>query len=253
MSDFTTLLAGVLNPDKTTRTEAETRLTELLTASPVTLAQQFISAMTSTDDAISSLSAVLFRKKILDTDHFTTFDAATKNAFTLSLVSLITSTRTLSFLKKIGDILANIASTGEWAGEFFKLCVTWGGQSELKELSLYLLEIAVEFPKLLALMEISSNEVVQLLTTFFTDNNKETVLSAVNTLASLLSGLKEENKVMTYEPLARTMIEALVSTTIGGKLKTALTSIADLTEVYPRFWKDNIGVLVKALTSIAGC
>lgn len=251
MSDFTTLLAGVLNPDKTTRTEAETHLTELLTASPVAVAQQFISAMTSTDDAISSLSAVLFRKKILDTNHFASFDATTKNALTGSLVSLVTSARTLSFLKKIGDILANIASTGEWAGDFFKLCVAWGGMSDLKELSLYLLEIAVEFPKLLALMEISSDEVVQLLTTFFADSNRETVLSAVNTLASLLSGLKEENKVMTYEPLAKTMIEVLVSTTTGGKLKLALTSIADLTEVYPRFWKDVVGMFTKALTTIA--
>lgn len=76
--------------------------------------------------------------------------------------------------------------------------MAWRGRSKLKELLLYFLEILVEFPKLLALMKQSSDEIAQLLVTFFADSNRVRVLSAVNTLASLHSALKDDNKVMTY-------------------------------------------------------
>ena len=251
MSEFTTVLLGVLSPDKTTRTEAETYITSLLASSPADLALNFTQAMTSEDGSISSLSAVLFRKKIVDTGVFEKFETPLKSSLITSLVSLITPEKTISYLKKIGDILANIASLGEWSTDFFTLVVSWGNILTLKELSLYLMEISVEFPKLLTILEQNSDNVITLLTGFFTDSNPETVLSSVNTLASLLSGLQEETKVMKYSPLASTIIQALTIVATGEKLKTTLASIADLTETYPRFWKDVVPMLTSNLVSIA--
>lgn len=251
MSDFTTLLSGVLNPDKTVRTNSETQITEMLTTSPQVLSTHLLTTMSSPDESISSLSAVLYRKKIVESSIFTKFDDATKSTTLSTLVSLVTPGRSLSFLKKIGDLLANIANTTEWSTQFFTLCVSWGASTDLKELSLYLMEISVEFPKLLTVVQENTDSVVTMLTGFFNDTNRETVLSAVNTLTALLSRLQEETKVMNYVNLAGPIVQALTSTTTGEKLKVTLTSIADLTEAFPRFWKDVSGGFVKSLTTIA--
>lgn len=251
MSDFTTLLSGVLNPDKTVRTNSETQITEMLTTSPQVLSTHLLTSMSSPDDSISSLSAVLYRKKIVESSIFTQFDDATKSTTLSTLITLVTPGRSLSFLKKIGDILANIANTTEWSTQFFTLCVNWGSTAELKEFSLYLMEISVEFPKLLTVVQENTDSVVTMLTGFFNDTNRETVLSAVNTLTALLSRLQEETKVMNYINLAGPIIQALISTTTGEKLKVTLSSIADLTEAFPRFWKDVSNVFVKSLTTIA--
>ena len=251
MSEFTAILTGVLSPDKTTRTECETRLNELLATNPPSVALGFTEAMLTGDDTTSSLAAVLFRKKIVDTETFAKFDGATQTTLLSTLVSLITPARSLSFMKKIGDILTNIANTSEWSNDFFNLVVGWGAVTELKELTLYLMEISVEFPKLLTILEANTDNVVTMLIGFMNDPNKETVLSAVNTLTSLLSGLTEEAKVMKYATLAPTLIQALTTTTTGEKLKATLASIADLTEAYPRFWKEVVPGFVKTMTTIA--
>lgn len=251
MSDFNTILSGVLNPDKTVRTNSETQITEMLAASPQSLSLHFLSSMSAADDSIASLSAVLYRKKIVETSIFLQFDESTKSSTLSTLIALVVPGRSQSFLKKVGDILANIANTAEYSTQFFTLCVTWGASADLKELSLYLMEISVEFPKLLSVIEENSDNVVSLLTGYFNDTNRETVLSAVNTLAALLSRLEDENKAMKYCGLAAPMIQALVSTTTGEKLKVTLSSLADLTEAFPRFWKDCSSVFVKALTTIA--
>jgi hypothetical protein len=147
--------------------------------------------------------------------------------------------------------MANIASNDEWSTQFFSLTVTWGATEGLKELSLYLMEISVEFPKLCKILEQYSDNVVSMLTGFFNDPNVETILSAVNTLAALLTGLQDDAKVLKYLHCAAPMIQALVSTTTGEKLKSTLTTIADLTEACPRFWKDVTPQFVKVLTTIA--
>ena len=251
MSDFTNLLSGVLNPDKAIRSESETKISDLLTTSPQTLAAHLLASMSTPDESISSLSAVLFRKKIVDTGSFAQFDSQFKSSSLTELVSLVSAGKSLSYLKKIGDILANIASNDDWSTQFFSLSISWGATPGLKELSLYLMEISVEFPKLQKIVEQYSDNIVSMLTGFFTDPNVETILSAVNTLAAMLTGIQEEAKVMKYAHCAAPMIQALVSTTTGERLKVTLTSVADLTEAYPRFWKDVAGPFVKVMTTIA--
>lgn len=250
MSDFTILLQGLLNPEKTIRSEAEARLEEYLKTSPAEVGTRFAVSMGDPHDSIASLSAVLFRKKILDSNIFSQFDATTKSSLISSLVSLVTPSKTISLQKKIGDILTNIANNYEWSGPFFDLIVKWGSIIELKELTLYLLEISVEFPALLNILEASSDNVIQMLSNFVVDSNPDISLSAVNTLASLLSGLKEETKVMKYSGLSSTIVNVLAAGN-SAKLGATLASIANLTEVYPRFWKDNIASFVKILASIA--
>ena len=251
MSEFATLLSRVLSPDNSTRTEAEAALASLLSTSSISVAQSLLETIGSADINISSLSAVLFRKKIVDSLLFSSFDSIAKSTILSSLVSLIVPSRPLSLLKKIGDILANIANTDNWALDFFRLVVSWGAVPELKELTLYLFEISVEFSTLLPILEQNIENVVSLLTNFMNDSSKDIVLSSVNTLASLLSGLSDESKVLKYSKLAVPMIQALKSATTEEKLRTALASIADLTETQPRFWKDVVPEFVSTITTIA--
>ncbi|CAG9321782.1 unnamed protein product [Blepharisma stoltei] len=255
MSDFFTVLSGVLSADKDTRTQSEAAFTTLMTSSPTETALQLVNAM-GAEETIASLSIVLFRKKVIDTGVYTTFTDAIKAQIRTSMIALVTPTHTTTYLKKLGDVLTNLANTDGWVNEFFGYIAAWEKVEELKEFSLYLLELAVEFPKLMDTLQQNAASVIELLGSSLQHSNPTVVLSGLNSLASFLSGLTDETQVLKFAYTASPMLT--VFTTVLSqpelnvdKVKNTLTCLAELTETFPRFWKETLTQLTTVMTTIS--
>jgi len=253
MSEVETILAGVLSPEKDTRAQAETSLNTLLQSPGGVLS--LAEASKSSNLQIASLALVLFRKKFLDNKAFSSLEAQTKASLKQTFLSQVVPTD-IGYLKKLGIVLVNIADLENDVDGYFSYISQWAGNENLKEFALLQLELAVEFPNLMEVLRSNSTEVMNMLSTHMADPSMDVVLSAVNTAAAFMSGLPDEATLLNFANSAEPMINVLTSTLQQPelnheKVKAALNSFAELTEAFPRFWKQTLPKLVYVMTSIA--
>lgn len=255
MSDFFTTLTGVLSSDKKIRNQAENTFTTLMTASSIDTTLQLVNAMAA-EETIASLAIVLFRKKVIDSGVYAALTTDTKTTIRSAMLELVTPTRSITFLKKLGDVLTILANTDRWVTEFFALVTDWEKVEAFKEFALYLLELAVEYPALMETLQSSSGAVIDLLGASLQSPNPIVVLSGLNTLSCFLSGLTDETQVLKFTYTAAAMLN--VFTTVlsqpefnQDKVKNTLTCLAELTETFPRFWRETLTQLTTVMTTIA--
>lgn len=117
MAEFDNILISILSKDKPTRQHGEHQLESFIKSNTEQVWYCFISAMSSSDQEISRLAAILTRKYFMDEENVKNFPETSQAQIKASLFALVSSQKSLSFLKLLADILVGFADLLKWAHE----------------------------------------------------------------------------------------------------------------------------------------
>ena len=115
MEEFEKIVVNILSNEQSAREYGEKTIESLLKHSPDQLSYELIKGMENPSIEISSLCAVLYRRLFIE-DESNLAKFSNSNTKT-SLLNLITPSKPLVLLKKIGDILIQLASKLNFSNE----------------------------------------------------------------------------------------------------------------------------------------
>jgi hypothetical protein len=256
--EFTSILAACLSSDKATREAGEKTLTMWLDQNPDEIALMLARNMSQSDDNLSGVSTVLFRRLVLESKLYERLALDTKTQVWSSTLQLPSAQRSLLYLKRVGDVLVNLANSGHNIGELLNCMATWAQSAEesARVLAMYMFELCSDFEVIKNVLRSHCETVLTILTKAMQDLCPTVSLAAVKSLAAFLSGFDQENQVLPYSPdlgLSLDIVSAVLnspSPPFDAVIK-ALNSLAELTEVFPRVWKASLEVLVNLMCAIA--
>ena len=254
MEDFEQKISLILSKDKLTREQGEIFLKNSLEASAQNTAFCLVSTMSSGTQDVKGLAAVLFRNKFLEENYLNSVPRESQLQLKALLLELMNSQNSTDFLKKLADVLVNLACLQEWSYELLGIMGQWA-QSSLKEVTLYLFELATEYEDMMLVMKQNAGSVMSILWNALQDSNYETKLAAAKTICSFLVGLGTEEEVLHYagvlDHIVVILTEALQQKTAPEHAIEALVSLSELTNAFPRVWKFKVELVTKHMCEIA--
>jgi hypothetical protein len=256
--DFSATLQACLSGDKPTREAGERSLSQWLAQYPEDTVKLLVSSMTLPDDDLSGIAAVLFRRHVLETKLYHKITQETQSLVWTSVLQLPSTQRSLLYLKRVGDVLVNLANAGHNVADLLNYMAVWAASSEeaARELAMYMFELSSDFEHIKGVLRTNCESVLGLLTKALQDPAPAVSLGAIKSLAAFLSGFDEEKQVLPYSP-SLTQSLSIFSSVLSmptppfDAVIKALNSLAELTELFPRVWKSSIEGLVNLMCVIS--
>lgn len=258
MASFESILASILSNDKPTRQYGDSTLTNLLSSSLESTTLSLIDSLKLPNDDLSGLAAVLIRRKILEDGAIQYLSASTTQNLKTQILSLVTSSRSTYFLKRLGDVLINLSETQGWQNELASYMYNWASDSNptIKEFAFYLFELSTNFDKFFNLMYANMAQIMSLFHTALQDPRLNLRLICLQTVCSFLASFAEEQLVMQYVSFVEYIIGVVKEAvqTPGShinQITLLLNTAAELTDNFPRIWKTNINQITGLCAGIA--
>lgn len=256
MDNFTHLLEQLLSSDRPTRESGETALSALIQQAPDQVAQSLTLAMGNPNEHVSTLAAVLFRRKIIEENALQHLSIEVKHSLKTTLLQAPQHLTNPAQLRQLADVLVNFAEVDGWAADLMRQMGQWikDPSTALKEFTLYLFELSTD-THMDEILKRNANAVVSLLAEKMSDEDLGVQLAAVKTTASFLSIFDSERDLQSHSALGPQMLAGLTRTLQQtplqvSKMKEALCNLADLTENFPRFWRGCGDELCRVLTTL---
>ncbi|CAG9323812.1 unnamed protein product [Blepharisma stoltei] len=257
MSDFENIIGSILSKNKQSRKIGETSLQNMLKLNAEQVCYNLIAAMSSENEDISGLAAILFRKKVIEEDHVKLIPESSYPHLKNSLFALVSPQKSLLFLKRLADVLVNFAILHNWANELMTYMAEWSvfDSASIKQFSMYLFELATEYTGTMEVLKENAASVIGIMWNVLQDNNLDVKLSAVKSIVTFMMGLGDEVTVMGYAQGMDHILNIIIKAVEDGNwnpemFKQVLHSFAELTELYPRIWKDIIEKLTLTMSGI---
>ncbi|CAG9318757.1 unnamed protein product [Blepharisma stoltei] len=249
-------LPKLLSSSSSVRNQAEEEINKQFNLSALEFANYLINAMKSENENITILAIILFQRKIIDTHAILSFPSDNQNQIKTDILSLISSTRNLFFTKKLGYLLECFFNIANLGNDYFELLSKYISQIDYKEFAFYLIEIQSDFPNLLRYALNNSSQIIHILLPSLQDKNPNLVISCIRALSKFISSLSNETQMIEFMPLSKSLLEYLIKAINNSeinleKAKHTLINIAELTEKFPRFWMNEINLLINTMIQIA--
>ncbi|CAG9310241.1 unnamed protein product [Blepharisma stoltei] len=258
MVDFEKILISILSTEKATRQHGEANLEALLKSSPEQACYGLISAISTSNPEIAGLAAILFRKKLLDEEYIKTIPESSCINVKSSLIGLVMPEKPLSLLKLIADDLVGLAVINNWAHELMSFMGQWSSSenSTIKQFSMYLFELATEHSGMMVVMSQNADSVMTIMWNALQCPENNVRLSACKTIMTFMIGLSDEIIINKYVQALDYILDLTAQVLKEGNyvpdhLCQVLFTLAELTEAYPRLWKEKIEKLASNMSGIA--
>lgn len=257
MASFESILTSILSEDRATRQYGDYTLTDLLHNSLESTTLSLIDSLSSTDDKLSGLAAVLIRRKIIEEGAISRLSSSTIHYLKNSIISLISSSRSSYILRRLGDVLINLSEHQGWHNDMAGYMYSWASNSDpsVKELAFYLFELTTNFEKFFNLMYANMSHIMGLFHAALQDPNLNLRIACLHTVCSFLASFAEESLVMKYDSFVDYILcivkEAVQTQSDVSKLTSLLNTAAELTDNFPRIWRAKINEITGLCASIA--
>ena len=145
MSDYENLLRSTLSASPDDRNNAENTMNNMLQTDPSTFTMNLLNGMALQDESLAQLSAVLFRRKILEESLMERMSPECKQACR-GVITLFTANRSITFLKNLADCTLLLAISEHFEGELLNSITQWIASDvpQLREVAVYIFELATE-------------------------------------------------------------------------------------------------------------
>lgn len=256
--DLSSTLAACLSCDRATRETGERTLDMLLSRSLDDTALKLVDIMRHSDEQLSGVSAVLFRRLVLEGKLYCKVSPETKSQVWTSVLALPSPQRSSIFLKRVGDVLVNLANTEHDIGELLNYMAVWAERPEesARLLAMYMFELCSDFEHIKGVLKQHCGVVIAILSHAMQDSCAVVSLGAIKSLAAFLSGFDQERQVLQYSTSIAQALDIIASALndpappFDAVIKS-LSCLAELTEFCPRVWKASLEKLVNLMCEIA--
>jgi hypothetical protein len=205
--------------------------------------------MTLPEPALADLAAVLYRRKFIEEKGVTTLTPDCLQACVGSIQQLVVPERSLTGLKKLGDVLVGLYDVMRADQQLLTSINTWMASPAvtIREFAMYCFELASELANMMAMLRTNGTQSSEILVKGLSDPELNVRVSAVKSTACFLTGFEEEEDVMAQASVMPTLLTVLTDalnhiTTQDGtgdvedKVKSTFTSLSELTQHFPRLW-----------------
>lgn len=147
MSDFDSIITSILNPDPKIRIQGEHNLQIAFSHNPEQACYGLLTSMSSNNEDLSGLAAILFRKQLIDLKILYKFSPSNIQSLKSSVLNLVSPHKSILFLKRLGDVLINFSILNSWENELLAYIGNWAvvNEANIKQFAMYMFEIATEF------------------------------------------------------------------------------------------------------------
>lgn len=258
MEEFEKIILNILSNEQLAREYGENSLEGLRKHSPDQLCFALISSMESRDCKISELSAVLFRRLFIEDP--SSLPKGPEAEIRSKIIDLVSPSKPLSLLKKIGDILIHLSALQGRSTEALALITSWitSDQATLKEFSLYLLEIATEHSEMVKTIELNASSVLELMWKCLQDPSQPLKASACRTTCLIFSAVPENDQYRNAFSIILDIIQSMLSNSHSidpqndsiSKILSVLTSVSELLDNNSRILVGSLEKLVNITSNI---
>ncbi|MCQ2815925.1 MAG: hypothetical protein MJ252_01545 [archaeon] len=269
MSTAIQFFENLMSPNKDIRVKAEQDLEKMKTMPVPETINIFKEGMQSPNENIAQLSILLLQKTYLEIpeikgklsqDDFKLMGDAVKAQINLQ-------GRSWKTLQRLADCLARIYQCTSLAQGISEIVNLFNNENDAisRKFAIYLIEVLSEISALTE-DKIDNNAAENFKSIFskgLNDNNVEVKIESLKALTEFLKSFTNESMVLKFTMLADMMLQTLVyalKTELGTKGKevgensigkAALETINSLIDLFPKFWKDKVELIISITGEIA--
>jgi len=181
-------------------------------------------------------------------------DDKLKNSLKELIFGFISFDKEPKFLERIADLIAKLYSKSA-LNEIFGFIVGWMANESpnARRFGIYMIEVLCDLGAINDdVVQNTTNEFLNIFNKGLEDSDIQVKISCLKATTQFISNLTQQNIVMKFSsltgPIIDTLVYALKNDLEKGKL--ALQSINNLSEAYPKLWKDKLELLVEVCCQI---
>jgi ribosomal protein S13 len=251
------LFEDLMSGNKEAMTRAEAKILELKAAGLNAGGPVFIAGMQSEKGVVAQLATLMLKKTYLDDPE------VVKNLTNEQILSLketlkqfvVFEGKDWKTLQRLADALAKVYAITDLQTSFADILSWFKSSNALaKQFSVYLIEVLCELGVLKDdVVKSSSGDFKAIFEEALQESQGiQVVLTSVQAVTQFLNNLKENETVLLFTPLAERILNSMIAVLKVDRDmgKSALGAINNLTESHPKFWKENLEVLIHYMCEI---
>lgn len=218
----------------------------------------FLVGIKSTDDKISQLAALLFKKTFLDDSEFLkNIDKnLAENLLNNVFYPLVDVNKNWKFLERIAENIAKLYLIVDLHKSFGQIVTLFGNENNIiRRFSILILELIIDLDVINEEMVNSSiNEFKNLLQNGLQDTDARVQILTLKSATTLLTKIKNENLVLEFSDLTKLIINSLIyclkNDEDGTTAKSCMETLNSLTTLHPKLWKNNLDNFLSVICEI---
>lgn len=218
----------------------------------------FLVGIKSTDDKISQLAALLFKKTFLDDNDFLkNIDKnLAENLLNNVFYPLVDVNKNWKFLERIAENIAKLYLIVDLHKSFGQIVTLFGNENNIiRRFSILILELIIDLDVINEEMVNSSiNEFKNLLQNGLQDTDARVQILTLKSATTLLTKIKNENLVLEFSDLTKLIINSLIyclkNDEDGTTAKSCMETLNSLTTLHPKLWKNNLDNFLSVICEI---
>ncbi|KAJ0407950.1 hypothetical protein ATCC90586_006322 [Pythium insidiosum] len=260
MTDFAALIAALMANDNQTRKQAEEAYQQLKAQNAAALVGQLVQLLRAAPDVSARAFAPVLLRRLVEAQSgvYAALDAATQQALKTQLLEAIAVEPVAHIRRKIGHVIAEVAAAAlnakqQWP-EVLATVAALSSNSEnaLRETSLDLVaNLSSYAPELVAPHKESF---LTLFTNSLNDASGEVQIASLKAASSFLLTLEKQQEVVAFaiivSPMLR-ILQVLMQNEDDATLRDVLSSLVQITEVHPKFFRGSLDDVARAMLCIA--
>ncbi|CAG9329231.1 unnamed protein product [Blepharisma stoltei] len=258
MCDLNAIIISILSNDQAARQQGENLLKSAFQENPEHACYNLLASMTSSNEDVSGLAAILLKKKLIDEGILQRSSRQFHSQLKDSLFSLISPEKSFLFLKRLADVLVNFSILDGWVNELMSFIGQWSTHPSpnLKQFAMYLFELATEYQLTLAILKENANSVMGILWNSLQDPNIFIKLAAIKTMLIFMISLNDESVITNYGQVFEWTINIISQAVEDPNLNSehligALRVVSEITDAYKNCWGDLTEKLALLMSSIS--